>query len=198
VDHDHQSSEQPRPEDKDWTWVLERPCPDCGFDAATIERSELAGKLRANAGAWRAVLGRGESVAQRPPHDPERGPVWSGLEYGCHVRDVYGLMFERLRLMLTKDDPRFDFWDQDETAVQERYGQQDPQRVSYDLAVAAGKAADLLDRVNPDQWNRTGKRSGGPSFTVASLATYLYHDVLHHLHDAEVGLSAIAEAAEEQ
>ena len=24
------------PDDKDWTWVLERPCPECGFDAATV------------------------------------------------------------------------------------------------------------------------------------------------------------------
>ena len=25
------------PDDKDWTWVLERPCPECGFDTRTID-----------------------------------------------------------------------------------------------------------------------------------------------------------------
>jgi hypothetical protein len=25
--------EHPRPDDKNWTWVLERPCPACRFDA---------------------------------------------------------------------------------------------------------------------------------------------------------------------
>ena len=25
------------PDDKDWTWVLERVCPECGFDARSID-----------------------------------------------------------------------------------------------------------------------------------------------------------------
>jgi hypothetical protein len=24
--------EAPLPDDKDWTWVVEEPCPECGFD----------------------------------------------------------------------------------------------------------------------------------------------------------------------
>jgi hypothetical protein len=189
--------EHPRPEDKDWTWVLERSCTECGFDPATVERGQLAAKIRSSAAAWRSVLGRGDLVAQRPPTEPGQGPVWSALEYGCHVRDVYRLMGDRLRLMLTKDRPRFENWDQDEAAREQRYHEQDPHRVSYDLAVVAGKVADLLDRVEGDQWARSGQRSDGRSFTVESLATYLYHDVVHHLHDAEAGFEAIAEAAEE-
>jgi len=30
------------PDTKDWTWVLERPCPECGFDATAIAVTELA------------------------------------------------------------------------------------------------------------------------------------------------------------
>lgn len=184
--------EQPRPEDKDWTWVLDRPCPQCGFDAAAVPRDQLAAKVRSNAAAWRAVLNRGAVVSMRPPEDPERGPVWSALEYGAHVRDVYQVMAERLKLMLTKNDPRFLNWDPDAAAVEKRYSEQDPHRVGYDLALTAGKVADALERVRDNQWGRTGQRSDGQPFTVERLATYLYHDVVHHLHDAEAGFKAIA------
>jgi hypothetical protein len=33
------------PHDKDWTWVLERLCPECGFDASSV-RPESAGHVR--------------------------------------------------------------------------------------------------------------------------------------------------------
>ena len=56
--------------------------------------------------------------------------TWSPLEYACHVRDVCRLFEQRLRLMLTQDAPTFDNWDQDETAVADRYGEQDPATVA--------------------------------------------------------------------
>ena len=31
------------PDTKDWTWVLERPCPECGFDTAAQSLSDLPG-----------------------------------------------------------------------------------------------------------------------------------------------------------
>ncbi len=184
--------EHPQPEDKDWTWVLERPCPQCGFDAGTVARGDLAAKVRTNAAAWRAVLNRGPVVSMRPPDDPDRGPVWSALEYGAHVRDVYHLLADRLKLMLTKNDPQFLNWDPDAAAVEGRYSEQDPHRVGYDLALTAGKVADALERVRDNQWGRTGRRSDGKSFTVEQIATYLYHDAVHHLHDVEVGFKALA------
>ena len=63
---------------------------------------------------------RRPGVAQRPRPD-----VWSTLEYGCHVRDVHRIFAERVRLMLTQDEPRFPNWDQDETAVTDDYASQD-------------------------------------------------------------------------
>ncbi len=52
------------PDTKNWTWVLERPCPDCGFDATTFAREDVAGMIRANAVAWQPVLARAPC---RPP-----------------------------------------------------------------------------------------------------------------------------------
>jgi len=187
--------EHPDPDTKDWTWVLDEPCPECGFDASSIEPGAVAARVRANAAAWRNVLSRGDKVGQRPPVAPGRPPRWSALEYGAHVRDVYALAVERVMLMLKKDAPTFANWDQDVTAIEENYADEDANKVSYDLAVNAGKFADLLDKVRGDQWQRTGMRSDGSGFTVASFALYLLHDPVHHLDDAEKGFEAIKQAS---
>ena len=67
------------PDTKDWTWVLEQPCPECGFDPQDYPRDALAAKVRENARQWAAVLA-GEHLEVRPSED-----VWSPLEYGCHA-----------------------------------------------------------------------------------------------------------------
>ncbi len=188
--------EHPPPDTKDWTWVLNEPCPECGFDASTIEPETVAGRVRANAAGWRSALGRGDVVEQRPPVPPGQSPQWSALEYGAHVRDVYGLAAKRLTLMLKKKNPTFASWDQDATAVEDDYSSQDARKISYDLAVNAGRFADLLDKVRGDQWERTGLRSDGSTFTVASFALYLLHDPVHHLVDVERGFEAIEEASD--
>ena len=101
------------------------------------------------------------------------------------MRDVFRLYRTRLDLMIDHDDPLFANWDQDATAVAERYNEQDPSVVSADL-VAAGRAlADGFDAVAGDQWQRRGRRSDGASFTVDSFARYLIHDPVHHLWDVE-------------
>ena len=29
------------PDTKDWTWVLEQACPECGYDAGSVDPSEI-------------------------------------------------------------------------------------------------------------------------------------------------------------
>jgi hypothetical protein len=167
------------PDTKDWTWVLRRPCPECGFQAESFSLAELPGMIRANAAAWRGVLGPGlPGVAARP--EPAK---WSPLEYACHVRDVLRLYDYRLSLMLAQDDPLYPNWDQDETAVAERYGEQDPAVVSAELTEAAEAIAERFSAVSGDQWSRTGRRSDGAQFTIGTFARYFIHDPVHHLHD---------------
>jgi hypothetical protein len=177
------------PDDKIWTWVLERPCPECGFDGSEHPRDRFASEIRALAGTYRQLLGDPD-VSRRP--EPT---VWSALEYGCHVRDVFDVFARRVSLMITEDDPAFPNWDQDETALAERYWEQDPGRVAYQLGVAAGKIADLFDKVRPEQWARTGRRSDGSTFTIESLGTYLLHDPVHHVWDIRRGFEALSEEA---
>ena len=165
------------PDTKDWTWVLDRPCTDCSFDASRIPQTELAVLVRANAELWQDALARPDAAERTRPS------TWSVLEYGCHVRDVHRLFDERIGRMLTEDVPTFANWDQDETAVADRYGEQDPALVAGELVAAADAVADRYASVTGGQWARRGVRSNGSEFTVASLGRYHLHDVVHHAWD---------------
>lgn len=169
----------PEPDDKDWTWVLDTPCPECGFDAAAISSADIGSQVRGTATAFVVAL-------QRPDaRDRPEPVVWSVLEYACHVRDVCRVFDERVRLMLTQDDPLFPNWDQDETALAERYWTQDPAVVAAELAAAAETVARRFEGLDLDQWSRPGRRSDGSDFTVESIGRYLLHDLVHHLHDVD-------------
>ena len=122
------------PDTKDWTWVLSRPCDDCGFDAAAQDLADLPRLVHDTAMRWSEVLAR-SAVGVRPAPG-----VWSPLEYGCHVRDVHVLFAQRLRSMLEEDTPTFASWDQDATAVADDYGSQDATTVAVELVEAAGTA----------------------------------------------------------
>ena len=167
-----------QPDDKDWTWVLERPCDECGLDASTVSRDELGERLFVAAEEWVQILRSSPAVEMRPAPD-----VWSPLEYGAHVRDVYALTSERLELMLTQDDAVFANWDQDETARTSRYAEQDPEQVAEDLEAAAERLVSRIAEIEADAWDRRGTRSNGSQFTVTTFLQYIVHDVVHHLWD---------------
>ena len=166
------------PETKDWTWVLRRPCPECGLDTQSFARGAVAGMIRANASAWQDALAQSAGARNRPAPG-----TWSPLEYACHVRDVLRLYDQRLELMLIQDGSRYPNWDQDATAVADRYREQDPASVVAELVQAAETIAAHFGALSPGQWQRTGTRSDGAHFTVESFARYFIHDPVHHLYD---------------
>jgi len=166
------------PDTKDWTWVLNRPCPECGLNTSTHPREAVAEMIIANAAEWHDELTGPADARTRP--EPGK---WSALEYGCHVRDVFRLYDYRLGLMLTEDDPLFPNWDQDDTAIADRYAEQDPATVAAELTAAGGALASSFASVSGYQWERKGRRSDGASFTVETFARYFIHDPIHHLYD---------------
>ena len=170
----------PTPDDKDWTWVLDRPCPECGFDTAAVQLDRIGALIRQNATTWHTVLARPD-VGERPV--PDR---WSPLEYACHVRDVFDVYLGRLDRMLTEDGPHYENWDQDAMAVEERYDLATPATVAAELTVAAEALASRFDTLHGDQWQRTGFRSDGASFTIDTFARYFIHDPIHHLWDVGI------------
>jgi hypothetical protein len=165
------------PDTKNWTWVLERQCPECRFDARTVRLDELPALLRNNVAALARVLDRPD-VAVRPDDS-----TWSPLEYAAHVRDVLRVFSGRLDLMLAETDPEFENWDQDAAAVQGRYGEQDSAMVRDELVESGEKLAGSFEGVPAEAASRTARRSDGSRFTVETLGRYLLHDVVHHRWD---------------
>jgi hypothetical protein len=173
---------------KDWTWTLQRRCPECGEDASRIQPEQVPGLVRDCAAQWQKVLSAGGQLQDRP-----RPGVWSPLEYACHVRDALRLFDQRLEQMLTHDDPVFEDWDQDEASARGSYAEQDPQQVAVDLVDAASIIADRFASLPVQEghvWERPGRRSDGTPFTVITLARYLLHELVHHLHDVRFATRA--------
>jgi len=168
------------PDDKDWTWVISQPCPECGFDAQSVKKEDAPIIVGQIADAWTKVLLR-EDVRHRPNES-----TWSALEYGCHVRDVFRIFNYRVNLMIATDGAQFENWDQDATARDEQYERQDPDVVSEELNAAAQTIAATYRGVSGDLWGHRGLRSNGSEFTIATQVVYLLHDPIHHLWDVGV------------
>ncbi len=167
----------PEPDDKDWTWTLLRRCPDCGFDAGAASVRDVPDLVG-------DVLARFDRRLSDPDATTRPAPtVWSTAEYACHVRDVCRIFDERLRAMLAEDDPLFANWDQDETALAQRYWRQQPATVGAELNTAGAQINATIQQVTDDQLARSGRRSNGSVFTVETLIQYFAHDLVHHAHD---------------
>ena len=79
--------------------------------------------------------------------------------------------------------PTFANWDQDKTAVDDRYDLQDPVVVRREIVFAGDQLADRFDSVADAEWGRKGLRSDGATFTIDTFGRYLLHDPIHHLWD---------------
>jgi len=167
------------PDDADWTCVLTRLCPDCGFDAALVDPGDVPALLRDAAQRYAARLGR-DDVRSRPAEG-----VWSPLEYACHVRDVCDVMTGRLEQILAGGGELVTFadWDQDATAVERQYWRSDPEVVAREVTDAFETAATAYGRPAGTQWEWPALRSNGSEFTARTLSLYFVHDIHHHLWD---------------
>ncbi|WP_433714559.1 DinB family protein [Nocardia sp. CA-084685] len=184
------------PDVKNWTWVLERSCPECGFDPEPITYAAVPDLAREYAGRLAATLERPDS-AVRPDES-----TWSALEYAAHVRDVCRIFSYRAAIAARTDavDPKvpgfdanglesadgvpvFSNWDQDVTAVIDQYDKQDPRKVAAELTEAAEAVARAFESVPEAALGNHARRSDGSVFTLESLAVYFLHDVIHHVHD---------------
>jgi hypothetical protein len=167
----------PEPDVKDWTWVLDRPCPECGFDTATVRLAdlpELVGDV---------VVRFEQRLAEPDAAERPAAGTWSPVEYACHIRDVCRIFAGRLDRMLTEDDPLFTNWDQDRTALEQRYWEQPPSAVAGEVREAGQRIATAFATVPADARQRPGRRSDGARFTVDTLGRYFVHDLVHHAWD---------------
>ncbi|QXQ11659.1 DinB family protein [Paeniglutamicibacter sp. Y32M11] len=168
------------PESKDWSIVTELGCTECGY--SPHPRQDTASRLRGTALAWRAILENPNATKRTMPQR------WSPLEYAAHVRDMCRLAGERVELMLTQNAPTFSNWDQDEQSVINDYFNAERLLIAADLDRELEFAARVFDGVPASSWDREGLRGDGKLFTVESFASFVLHEVEHHLLDANQGV----------
>ncbi|MEV6769854.1 DinB family protein [Nocardia sp. NPDC051030] len=186
------------PDAKDWTWVLEQACDECGFDPAATAFDAVPGLTRASTARLTLALER-PNAAVRPDDS-----TWSAVEYAAHVRDVCRIFEHRLDITRTASArpgpviggynpavtldgsiPMFANWDQDDSAEAENYAAQNPATVASELTSAAETTARAFESVPPEDLPLVARRSNGSQFTVETLAKYFIHDLVHHAHDVD-------------
>jgi DinB family protein len=160
---------------------LDDVCSQCGF-SYSIGRAEITPWLRSDAHAFVEKLGRYDDASVRVRPAPD---VWSPLEYACHVRDVLRVQTERALLAQREIDPVFVPMGRDERVIEDRYNEQDPDRVTEELLSSAETFASLLDGLDAAGWERTGMYNyPEPALrTVEWIGIHTTHELLHHRGD---------------
>jgi hypothetical protein len=112
------------------------------------------------------------------------------LEYTAHVADLYGLFADVVTRMYAEDHPTIDFWDPDERAASEGYGEMDPQAVLALLASNGERLSAAADRVDADSWHRTAVFPWGER-DILTMVRNAVHEGTHHLRDVHKVLDAV-------
>lgn len=162
-------------DDRDWTFVIDHGCTECGFEP--FPPHQMGDRLRSAAKRWSSVLQR-DDATQRPDQQ-----TWSPMEYACHVRDMIMVLHQRVEAMLNQRNPELADFDGDAEAVRREYWRADRSTGLTELTQNAQRTADLVGTVNGQQWELPGRRSDGFEFTIATLCLYIGHEMEHHLYD---------------
>jgi hypothetical protein len=169
-------------------------CPECGLDYDTISPSDTVAAVRSFPRRYReALFGFTDETDEHPDAVVRRRPeptVWSALEYTAHVRDTLEWMADAIRRMNRGREPTIDSFDQDQRAIDERYNEQDLNRVLDGLAAAADRLAAVLRDVDAGDWGRIGHFSWGDRDMLA-MTRNAVHEGSHHLRDVDRVLRAV-------
>jgi hypothetical protein len=169
-----------------WQWARAQTdrCPQCGDHPASMDRDALGGQLRESAWEWRIFLLEADDTYLRTSPGPG---IFSPIQYGAHVRDIQGVYGDRILLMLEQDNPVFPQFNPDEEEW-EAFNNLEADVLADGIGERAQRLAGILERLQPQDWDRTMTRDGGRDgvyqFTVAGLASYAVHESHHHLLDA--------------
>jgi hypothetical protein len=124
--------------------------------------------------ALRALPGQVEELVQGLSEDalgwrpsPEE---WSIKEVCCHLRDSFEIDGERIRLMLSKDEPFLTAYDQEALARERDYQNESMPLVLTALRAFSGGLAYLLENLGEGGWQRTGRHEERGPISIGQYA----------------------------
>jgi hypothetical protein len=141
------------------------------------ERRTLLDRYRTGTAAVVASLeGAGDDELDRAPATADD---WTPRQIAHHLADSESMAYIRLRRLLAEDEPVIGAYDEPEWARRLHYDR--PIEPSLAVVAAVRTASlQLLERLTPDEWARTGSHSESGSYGVeAWLGIYAEHPHEH-------------------
>lgn len=166
-------------------------CAECGFDPADLRPADTPTAVRSFERRYRAPLTRGlpgEDLDAVVRAEPAPG-VWSALEYGAHVRDLFRVFDNRVRCAvdgIEPDEPVVDW----EGMVAVASPGLSRTEVTDALGEAARTLAVTLEELTPQDWELRTLTGRGHRIPVRDLALIAVHEGSHHLLDVGRSLRA--------
>ena len=106
---------------------------------------------------------------------------WSIKEVCCHLRDSFEIDGERIRLMLSEDEPFLAAYDQEALARERDYQNESMPLVLTALRAFSGGLAYLLENLGEGEWQRTGQHEERGPISIAQYAQLLADHARQHL-----------------
>jgi hypothetical protein len=133
----------------------------------------------------RALPDQIEQLVQGLPDDALRWrpspEEWSIVEVCCHLRDSLEIDGERIRRMLSEDDPLLRGYDQEALARERNYQSESMPLVLTALRAFSGGLAYLLENLGEEEWQRTGRHEERGPMSVAQYAQIVADHARQHL-----------------
>lgn len=124
--------------------------------------------------------------------DAEPGGEWSIRTTLAHLRDEEGLVFRlRLERMLSEEAPEFLPFPPERWLELRQRDRDDTRTLLQDFALQRKASVNLLERIRPEDWERTGKHPRGTVHTVASWVEYWASHDREHLGAIERNLESL-------
>jgi hypothetical protein len=142
------------------------------------ERRELLDRYRTGTAAVLASLdGADDRELDRPPATADD---WTPRQIAHHLADSESMAYVRLRRLIAEDEPVIQGYDEPEWARRLHYEQRPIEASLAVLAAVRTASLELLERLTPDEWARTGTHTeSGPYGVEMWLATYAGHPHEH-------------------
>ncbi|MDZ7728857.1 MAG: DinB family protein [Dehalococcoidia bacterium] len=125
--------------------------------------------------------------------DTEPDGEWSIRTTLAHLRDEEGLVFRlRLERMLSEAEPEFLPFPPERWLETRKRDRDDTRTVLQDFALQRKASVNLLERIRPEDWERSGKHPRGTTHTVASWVEYWVSHDREHLGAIEQNLESLS------
>ncbi len=118
------------------------------------------------------------ATTRRDPNDGDKG--WTVTEVVCHLRDFDRIFFDRVRRIVTEDEPALIGYDHERLAVEGRYNEQRLHTALDDLRRSRSEFVAFFHGLDADAWHRAGIHPERGRFTLDdALMQVGLHDALH-------------------